>query len=145
MGLNLLTAWLEQHKLQVSALTCGHPLDRLHFLTYWSGTCIRVAAGHADQAFSRRVGFFGFCSKQASHVKTVGCRKKTSKRESKAYAWLLIFTSLECSFHRSLVRLKGSPFQPQRSTCQDVPQRGRSLGVPLSGVDREPVCCASEP
>ena len=98
--------------------------------------------------FSRRVSFFGFAhdrgSKQASHVKTVGC-KKISKRESKAYAWLLIFTSLECSFRRSLVRLKGPPFQPQRSTCQDVPQRGRSLGVPLSGVDREPVCCASEP
>lgn len=85
MGLNLLTAWLEQHELQVSALTCGHPLDRLHFLTYWSGTCIRVAAGHADQAFSRRVGFFGFCSKQASKsCKDSGLQKKNKQERVKS-------------------------------------------------------------
>ena len=68
------------------------------FLHTVSGTCIRVDACHVVRAASRRVVFFGFArdrgSKQASHVKTEGCKKTDKQKESKAYAWLLIFTSL---------------------------------------------------
>ena len=71
----------------------------LHFFTY------RVRYLHPCGCLPRRSGrfeasrfFFGFArdrgSKQASHVKTEGCKKRDKQKESKAYAWLLIFTSL---------------------------------------------------